>query len=218
MPAIGVTVAVCFLLFSTASGFCQSPGNALTIADSDRVEKVRIDQSDNAAGPLYISVHGRELRISDRALNAWIVTGGRQVAFSAPDGAGGYENEGQALHLYDLKNGKQRKILSEYFAIQRMTEVKTRNGKTVLLVEMVDGGLGASHFAVVDPKRGEVFVAAKARLQSREGDVVVLGFFRDEDWESLAAGKSVKPYRAQRYDLKSLLLRAPIHHTRAPKP
>jgi len=185
-------------------------------AAQERIEKVRVDHSDNNGGPLYVSVGDRELRVTDKALNAWIVGAGRQVAYSAPDGAGGYENEGNALHLYDLQSGKERKILSEYFAIDRVTEVLTRNGKRAFLVEMRDGGLGASHVAVVDPRRGEVFVASKARLKRRTGDLLVLGFYRDDDWEVLANGKSVQPYRVQRYDLKRLLLHAPIHRVRAP--
>jgi len=190
--------------------------SASLAAAQERIEKVRVDHSDNNGGPLYVSVGDREPRVTDKALNAWIVGAGRQVAYSAPDGAGGYENEGNALHLYDLQSGKERKILSEYFAIDRVTEVRTRNGKTAFLVEMRDGGLGASHVAVVDPRRGEVFIASKARLQDRKGDLLVLGFYRDDDWEILANGKSVQPYKVQRYDLKRLLLRAPIHRVRAP--
>jgi len=185
-------------------------------AGQARIEKVRVDRPDKNAGPLYASVGERELRVTDKALNAWIVNGGRQVAYSAPDGAGGYENEGNALHLYDLQSGKERKILSEYFAIDRVTEVGTRNGRTAFLVEMRDGGLGASHFAVVDPSRGEVFIATKARLQDRTGDVLVLGFYRDDDWAVLANGQSVQPYKIKRYDIKRLLLHAPIHRVRAP--
>jgi len=188
----------------------------LPSAGQERIEKVRVEHSDNNVGPLHVSAGGREIRVTDKALNAWIVGGGRQVAYSAPDGSGGYENEGNALHLYDLQGGKERKILSEYFAIDRVTEVRTRNGKTAFLVEMRDGGLGASHVAVVDPRRGEVFIASKARLQDRKGDFLVLGFYRDDDWEVLANGKSVQPYKVQRYDLKRLLLRAPIHRVRAP--
>jgi hypothetical protein len=184
-------------------------------AAQERIEKVRLHHSDKNAGPLYVSVGGRERRVAEKALNAWIVSGGRQVAYSAPDGAGGYENEGNALHLYDLQSGKQRKILSEYFAIDRVTEVRTTNRKTALLVEMRDGGLGASHVAVVDPRRGEVFIASKTRLQDRTGDLFVLGFYRDDDWEALANGKDVQPYRVRRYDLKRLLLRVPIHRVRA---
>jgi len=191
-------------------------GSKPLFSEQPRIEKVRVDRPDNNAGPLYVSVGPREFRVTERALNAWIVGGGRQVAYSAPDGAGGYENEGNALHLYDLQSGKERKILAEYFAIDRMTEVRTRNGETAFLVEMRDGGLGASHFAVVDPNRGEVFAASKARLQNQTGDVLVLGFYRDEDWAVLANGKSVQPYRTKRYNLQRLLLRAPIHRVRAP--
>jgi hypothetical protein len=204
------------LLCCTALVSSQAVKDSPLPAAQERIEKVRLDHSDKNAGPLYVSVGGRERRVAEKALNAWIVSGGRQVAYSAPDGAGGYENEGNALHLYDLQSGKQRKILSEYFAIDRVTEVRTRNRKTAFLVEMRDGGLGASHVAVVDPRRGEVFIASKTRLQDRTGDLFVLGFYRDDDWEGLANGKDVQPYRVRRYDLKRLLLRAPIHRVRAP--
>src|SRR5258706_14512997 len=160
-------------------------------AGKDRIEKVRVDPADKTAGPLYVLAGGREFRVAGKALNAWIVGGGQQVAYSAPDGAGGYENEGNALHLYDLQSGKERKVLSEYFAIDRVTEVRTRNGKTAFLVEMRDGGLGASHVAVVDPRRGEVFIASKARVQGRTGDRLVLGFYHDEDWEILCMRRSI---------------------------
>ena len=204
------------LLCCTALVSSQAVKDSPLPAAQERIEKVRVDHSDNNGGPLYVSVGDRELRVTDKALNAWIVGGGRQVVYSAPDGAGGYENEGNALHLYDLQSGKERKILSEYFAIDRVTEVRTRNRKTAFLVEMRDGGLGASHVAVVDPRRGEVFIASKTRLQDRTGDLFVLGFYRDDDWEALANGKDVQPYKVRRYDLKRLLLRAPIHRVRAP--
>ena len=180
------------LLWCTALVFSQEiKASTLLSAGQERIEKVRVDHADKNAGPLYVSVGGRELRVTDKALNAWIVGGGRQVAYSAPDGAGGYENEGNALHLYDLQSGKERKVLSEYFAIDRVTEVRTRNGKTAFLVEMRDGGLGASHVAVVDPRRGEVFIASKARVQGRTGDRLVLGFYHDEDWEILCMRRSI---------------------------
>jgi hypothetical protein len=108
-------------------------------------------------------------------------------------------------------------VLSEYFAIDTVQEVGTHLGRYALLVEMRDGGLGATHIAVVDPARGEVFVKQKAKVMSRDGDKFVLGFFRDEDWETLARGEKVLPYRTQSYDIGTLLKGKPIVRPSAPQ-
>jgi hypothetical protein len=83
-------------------------------------------------------------------------------------------------------------------------------------VEMIDGGLGASHVAVVDPARGEVFVARKARLLSKNGDRIVLGYYRDEDWEAVTKDKTVSPVKTGSYHLSRLLQRRVIVNKHAP--
>jgi hypothetical protein len=75
---------------------------------------------------------------------------------------------------------------------------------------MRDGGLGASHIAIVDPNRGEVFVEQKARVLHRKGDVLVLGYFHDEEWESLANGINVRPYRTKSLSLSVIMKGKPI--------
>ena len=72
---------------------------------------------------------------------------------------------------------------------------------------MMDGGLGASHLAVVDPNRGEVFSADGARILDHGGGTVVLGSYRDEDWDKLRAKVKVRPLKTERYDIDELLLR-----------
>src|SRR5450432_797074 len=137
------------LAYVVIIGFaCAAPAQVAT--------KLRLK---SAGSPLYATIGGTEKKIADVALQAWMIEGGRQVLYSGRDGAGGYENEGESLHLYDASTGKQRKILSAYFVITRVEELMTSSGKTALLVMMTDGGLGASHLAVVNPKRGEVFSA-----------------------------------------------------------
>jgi len=74
---------------------------------------------------------------------------------------------------------------------------------------MEDGGLGASYVAVVDPWRGEVFFRRWARLLADKGDTIVLGFYKEEDWGELESSK-VRPYKTDRYNLNSLLLRRVI--------
>jgi hypothetical protein len=167
-------------------------------------------------GALFISINGSETRVADEALNAWIINHGHQIVYSSDDGAGGYENEGQSLRLYNPQSGERRKILSEYFGVESVREVETGNGKRALLVEMRDSGLGAYHIAVVDPDRGEVFAVRKARLVSLSDDVIAFGYYRDKDWEAMAQGKAVSPFKTERYKLSRLLNRPVIVNKKAP--
>ena len=161
------------------------------------------------SGPLEAVVDGRRIRIADEALGAWNL-GNRIVAYSARDGAGGFENEGEALYLYDLTTSRRRKIMSEVFMIDNVEEVKTSAGRTALIVAMRDGGLGASHVAVVDPGRGEVFLRRLAEITARKGDIITIGIYRPEDVDKPYARR----YQTERYDLKTLLKRRVISNRR----
>lgn len=168
-------------------------------------------------GPLYLGIQGHEQQIAEEAIAAWVLRDGTEIVYSAPDGAGGYENEGQALYLYKVRTGARRKLMADYFTIDHVTEVETKSRKTALLVEMHDSGLGASHVAVIDPRRGEVFVQSKVRLLIHRDDLIVLGFYREEDWEGMGvANRKVQPYKTIRYDLKLLLQRPVIVRTPLP--
>jgi len=168
-------------------------------------------------GPLYIVTQGHEQKIAEEAIAAWIIHDGAAIVYSAPDGAGGYENEGQSLYLYKVRTRTHRKIMADYFTIDHVTEIKTKSRKRTLLVEMHDSGLGASHVAVVDPLRGEVFVQSKVRLLTQSDDHIVLGFYRDEDWEVMGtANRKIQPYKTARYNLNLLLKRRVI--IRKPSP
>ena len=90
---------VVFLLFSAV---CVSAQNAT---------RVRIEM-DGIYGPLFVTIDGTEKKITEKAQQAWILSGGRYVVYSSSDGAGGYENEGQSLHLYDVRTEKQKRIMS----------------------------------------------------------------------------------------------------------
>jgi hypothetical protein len=186
-------------------------GNAQTL--EQRATKVRIDMRDIYGG-LFVTVAGEEKKVTDQAQQAWIINGGRQVVFSSSEGAGGYENEGQSLHLYDVGTANHKRIMSEYFMVETVKEVVTSNKKRALLVTMEDGGLGASYVAVVDPSRGEVFFRRWVRLLANKGDTMVLGFYREVDWEELAAGKKVRPYKTERHNIKSILRRPVIVNKR----
>ena len=199
---IVLTIAVVALLFvSTAA---QSSGQ--------RATNVRIEMRD-IYGSLFVTIGGTEKKITDQAQQAWIINRGRHVVYSSSEGAGGYENEGQSLHLYDVDTGKQKRIMSHYFMVETVKEVVTSRNKRALLVTLEDGGLGASYVAVVDPWRGEVFFRRWARILANKGDTIVLGFYKEEDWGELEAPK-VPPYKTQRHNLNSLLLRSVIVNKR----
>jgi hypothetical protein len=179
---------------------------------------LRIDKGEGIYWPLFVTIGGGEQKVTDQAQQAWILSGGRYVVYSSSDGAGGYEGEGQSLHLYDVITRKHKRIMSEYFMVQTVEEVMTSKKKRALLVTMEDGGLGASYVAVVDPTRGEVFFRQWARILSRKGDTMVLGRYREDDWDKLMTEPSkVRPYRTERYNLNSLLLRRVIVNKRYPE-
>jgi len=180
-----------------------------------RATSVRVE-TQGIYGPLFITIAGREKRITDQAQQAWIINGGRHVVYSSSDGAGGFENEGQGLHLYDVDSGNHKRIMSEYFIVDKVEEVVTSSKKRALLVKMVDGGLGASYVAVVDPSRGEVFFRQGARILARKGDIIIIGFYKEDDWEKLDSdqGSKVRPYKSERHNLNSLLLRKVIVNKR----
>lgn len=179
---------------------------------------VRVDRGTGVFGPLFVTIGGAEQKIAEQAQQAWILSGGRHVVYSSSDGAGGYENEGQSLHLYDVTTRRHKRIMSEYYMVQTVEEVMTSKKKRALVVTLEDGGLGASYVAVVDPTRGEVFFRRWARVLSRKGDTIVLGRYREGDWDKLMTeGAKVRPYRTERYNLNSLLLRRVMVNKRYPE-
>ena len=159
------------------------------------------------SGPLYVTVGGKETKIAADAIAAWIIDNGRKVVYSGRDGVGGYENEGQSLRVYDARTGRHRKVMAEYFEVDDVTEVAVGGNKTALLVTLSDSGLGASYLAVVDPTRGEVFFRRWVRVDSREGDVIVIGHYTEDDWGKLSEDENAKvtPYKTERQHLGTIL-------------
>jgi len=168
---------------------------------------------------LYITLNGRERNISNQALQAWIIDDGKSVAYSWTDGSGGFENEGQSLRIYDVRTGTTRKILSEYMGIVALTPVRLTTGELALLIKMADGGLGGSYFAVVHPKRGEVFYRRWAEVTDITGDRITLAFYDPEKWDEINEARSwkeddpntvvsttkVKPIKVEQHDLKRVI-------------
>lgn len=210
---------VAILIFGALVGYppvsqAQGAGKSAT---QTLVSKARVDRSEaEFQGPLYVTIDGREKKIADVALDAWVINGGRQVVYSGRDGAGGYEDEGQSLRVYDARSGRIKKVMSEYVAVDEVTEAKTAGGKIALLVKMSDGGLGANYLAIVDPTRGEVFFRRWVRLLSRKGDMLTLGHYREDDWHKFLESQNakVRPYRTEKVNLSAALKRRVIYNKR----
>jgi len=161
-------------------------------------------------------------------VQAWIIDDGKSVAYSWTDGSGGFENEGESLRIYEVRTGRIRKVLSEYMMIIALTPVRLTNGQLALLIKMGDGGLGGSYFAVVDPKRGEVFYRRWAEVTGVNGDRITLAFYDPENWEEINAARAgqeedpntvisttkVKPIKVERHDLKRVLSLPVLHNKR----
>jgi hypothetical protein len=202
-----VVLFVVGLLFGHTS---EAQAQGARTAARALITKVRLDNNEGAhSGAVYVTIRGAERKIADDAFDAWIIEGGRRVVYSGRDGSGGFEDEGQSLRIYDARTGRQRKIMSEYVGVDKVTEVTTSTKKTALLVAMSDGGLGASYLAVVDPERGEVFFRRWVRLLSRRGDIITMGHYKEDDWEDLNSDQTgnakVKPYKRERQNLNALL-------------
>lgn len=150
--------------------------------------------------PLYATVDGKERKLTDDSWGSFSLEGGRLAAWKGSDGAGGYENEGQSLHIFDPKSGESRKVMSEYVMIDDVTTARSANGDLALLVQMSDGGLGGPHFGLVDPERGQVFRQPMARLIEAQGDRIKLAVFDDEE-----AFLEDKPSRVETHSIRELL-------------
>lgn len=221
-----VCLIVLMQLVSAPAALAQTRPNRQPRASRFRLEKYG-DRLDNR---LFVTVNGREKKVTNYAHHAWIIDDGRSVIYSWRDGSGGFENEGESLRIYDVRTGGIRKILSEYVMVSALTEVRLSTGQLALLVSMADGGLGASYFAVVDPKRGQVMKRSWAEVTKIDGDHVTLAFYNEDDWgkihelradvegdrNQVIAHTEVKPFKTERHDLKRVLKRKVIYNKRSP--
>jgi hypothetical protein len=206
-------LAVVFLMTyaQDASAQPKDPGAA------QRITNARVDREENAmTGSVYAIIGGQEKKIAEVGIEVLVIEGGRRMVYSGLDGSGGFENEGQSLYVYDARTDKKRKVMSEYFIVNKIIEVTTSRNKTALLVDLTDGGLGASYQAVVDPNRGEVFFRRWSKVISRRGDIIVLGRYKEDDWDKFMENETakVRPYRTERYNLNTLLGRKVIVNKR----
>ncbi len=187
-----------------------------------RVTKIEIKEGESPSrGRLYITVDEKERKIADAVSKAWIVNDGKEVVYSRrKDGAGGFENDGESLRIYNLATGKTRKILSEYVGVDAVMDTRLSTGESTLLVRMSDGASSVSYFAVVNPIRGEVLYRALAELTEINGDQITLAFYGENDWDVIQEARGgtnfepnkvilphpkITPSKTEMHDLKEVL-------------
>ena len=147
------------------------------------------------SGELYITVGGKEIKLTDEAVEAWIIDGGKSVVYSGRDGAGFADSRGQSLRIYEVVTGKTNKIMAERADILGLSEVKLSSGEPALLVRLEDGGSGTPYAVVVDPKRGEVLRRSGAEFSEIKDDTAKIVYYQSNDWETIfqpRAGKDNK--------------------------
>jgi hypothetical protein len=226
-PTVSIALLLLMIIGLTAASVeAQRKSTRQVRASSFRLEK----HPHNLDHDLFITVNGRERKVTTKALHAWLIDEGRSVVYSGADGSGGFENEGESLRIYDVRTRSVRKILSEYVAVWALQEVRLSNRKLALLVSMADGGLGGSHFAVVDPNRGQVMHRRWAEVTKIDGDRITLAFYREDDWEKINEPRhpvngdrnqviwptEVKPAKLEHHDLKRVLRGKVIYNKRLP--
>lgn len=147
-------------------------------------------------GALVVTFNGAEKTVVPRdAVKAWILKDGRTVVYSFRERKRGYEGEGEGLFRYDPANERRTQILAEDYMVDKVYELTTTGGKTLLCVTMSDGGLGADHVAIVNPERGAVFARRMSRFVKVEPEQIVIAEWGDaRRWES-GSGPTGRPTR-----------------------
>ncbi len=170
-----------------------------------RAAAVKVERGAAPFGTLVVTVAGQERRLADNAASgAWMIEGGKTVVYAIKGGAGGYENEGQALYRYDITTQSSARLAALQHPIKAVAEVQSKSGRSALLVEMSDTAIGAPHAAIVDPTRGLVWRSDYARFgRAGAGQVAVerlpRGELADGDWSKVA------PFKIESLDLDRVL-------------
>ncbi len=181
------------------------------IAQAQTVSSFKLspNKDDSPTDDLVVTIAGQSKTITPMAFNAWIIEQGRAVLWSGPDGAGGFENEGQSLWRYDAETGKKRRVSADYFEIDSVREVKSKSGKPSFVVTMNDGGLGGTHLAVINPTRGIVWRQPMARLTAIRNGRLAVGIIT-EDSVNDTTTKYPKVTRMLYFDIDEWLKRKVI--------
>jgi hypothetical protein len=180
-----------------------------------RAVVIRRDTTTYGTGPAVATLStGDTVVLADSAIRAWRLGGGRLVAVSGRDGAGGYENEGESVTVIDPASGLRRRVVADYFAIVRV-ELASDAGRDALLVHMRDGGRGALHVTVADAARGQVFRMRNA-VARVDGPRVIVASYGDGEL-AVDFGETRRPLRVDTIAVAAVDTMALLVVPRAPQ-
>jgi hypothetical protein len=166
-----------WLLSAGMLAACESPSAEIRRS----ITSVAVLGGGFEGGPLVVTWSTLESdTLPVQARRAWVTDNGLEIAWVGGDGAGGYEDEGEALHLSPADApGEDRLVLRETFMIEDVHEMTWGGDDRLLLVRMRDGGAGNPHIVVVHPLRGPLYRAVNA-VVAQEGDNLLVARRRGE--------------------------------------
>jgi hypothetical protein len=173
----------------------------------------------DGTGTLYVQTSdGGERKVSDAAIDSWFSGDRKALYYSYRHGLSGYEREGMGIKRYLIADGESETVFDHDLMVMFLREAKSKSGKTVLLVDLIDGGRGAPEVVVADPDRGRVFVAEHSRVLASEGGTLTIGRYSDKQLDEMDFGSFPKPDREESFDLDELLSREASRDTPNPLP
>ena len=195
---------------------CLSVGAAVVRAQrikpsaaQDIITKFRIQPK--SGGPLFVTVNGTEKQIAKEALEAWIIEGGHKLAYTTSE-APGQMGAGRTLMVFDAHTNQHKKLVTSEDDLVSVKEARSGDGKTVLLLETSNAEVCAPTIGVIDPTRGKVFSETPAQVLSIKGDIMILGYFKEAEWQKNCESKKMKPYKTKSFSLSALLKRRTVTH------
>ena len=154
---------------------------------------------------MFVTAGDEDVMVTEDVLEFWLLDGGRTVYYNYRHHKSGFEAEGHGLMRYDVASGGRSLVFEDDLMIVEVREAKSASGRTVLIVEMEDGGLGAPVVAVVDPERGRVFrQELSAVVEVLDGKLTV-GSYSMETIAGLDGPGLPDPESTSVYDLDELL-------------
>lgn len=171
------------------------------------ISKFRIQPK--TGGALFVTIDGKEKQIAKKAVAAWIIERGRRLAYTTLEGVSGM-GTGGTLAVYDVQTNQHKKLATSDDDFENLKEARSSDGKTALLLEQADAEMCSPTVLVIDPTRGPVFSENPAQLLSIRGDIILLGYFKEAEWEKNCEGKKMKPYKTKPFSLSALLKRRVI--------
>jgi hypothetical protein len=163
-------------------------------------------------GALMVTVNGKARTVAPKAVaRAWVLKGEKAVVYSVREMKHGYEGEGEALFRYDVATGQTRRLMTAAVMVDKVYELTTAGGKSLLCVTLSDGGLGANHVALVNPERGVVFANTRARFVKVEPRQIVVAEWKDFNRWHGAEEPRGKPNRLISLDPDRVLSRRPFN-------